>query len=193
MCWFVPFIIFYTKSKAMSATLVGYNFSPIPSKISFYIKQNSELSQPEKSQIIRPFDSQTESVSQEWLLPHASQACHCQQLLMSTQKHPVFVLALPISRVQPKSAGVLPQELGHWFCSQKWLSSGIALKSDCQMTGRGSNLDSNLNSAPWPKGCKLPAPESQNSLCVVWILFMSVETAEIEDNDEQISTKLCQV
>ena len=97
----------------MSAALVGYNFSPIPSKISFYIKQNSELSQPEKSQIIRPFDSQTESVSQEWLLPHASQACHCQQLLMSTQKHPVFVLALPISRVQPKSAGVLPQELGH--------------------------------------------------------------------------------
>ena len=124
---------------------------------------------------------------------YLKQACHCQQLLMSNQKHPFFVLALPISTVQPKCAGVLPQELGHWFCSQKWLSSGIALKSDCQMTGRGSNLDSNLNSAPWPKGCKLPAPESQNSLCVVWILFTSVETAEIEDCGEQISTKLCQV
>ena len=56
----------------MSAALVGYNFSPIPSKISFYIKQNSKLSLPKKSQIIKPFDSQTESVSQEWLLPQAS-------------------------------------------------------------------------------------------------------------------------
>ena len=191
MCWFVPFIIFYTKSKAMSATLVGYNFSPIPSKISFYIKQNSELSLPEKSQIFKPLTLKLSQYHKSGF--YLKQACHCQQLLMSTQKHPVFVPALPISRVQPKSAGNLPQELGHWFCSQKWLSSGIALESGCQMTCRGSNLDSNLNPAAWPKGCKLPAPESQNSLCVVWILFTSVETAEIEDCGEQISTKLCQV
>ena len=32
----------------------------------------------------------------------------------------------------------LPQELGHWFCSQNlWLSPRIALVSDCQMTGTG--------------------------------------------------------
>ena len=28
------------------------------------------------------------------------------------------------------------------------------LQRDCQMTGRGSNLDSNLNSAAWSTGCK---------------------------------------
>ena len=42
------------------------------------------------------------------------------------------------------------QELGHWFCIQNlWLSSGIAWRSDCQMTGRGWNLDSNLTYAAW--------------------------------------------
>ena len=29
-----------------------------------------------------------------------------------------------------------------------------SLRRDCQMTGRGSNLDSNLNSAAWPTSCK---------------------------------------
>ena len=29
-----------------------------------------------------------------------------------------------------------------------------SLQRDCQMTGRGSNLDSNLNSAAWPTSCK---------------------------------------
>ena len=43
-----------------------------------------------------------------------------------------------------------PQELGHWFCSQNLrLSSRIAFGSDFQMTGKGSNLDSNLNSAAY--------------------------------------------
>ena len=47
--------------------------------------------------------------------------------------------------------GALHQELSHWFCSPSlWLSSGIAFRSDCQVTGRGQNLDSNLNSAAWP-------------------------------------------
>ena len=59
-------------------------------------------------------------------------------------------------------AGALPQELGHWFCSQKiWLSFEILFGCDCQMTYRGSNLDSNLNSAY----------KYLNKLCGVWILF----------------------
>ena len=52
-----------------------------------------------------------------------------------------------------------PQELSHWLWSQNLpfkLSSGIAYRSlsDCQMTGRGSNFDSNLNYAAWPTSCK---------------------------------------
>ena len=47
-----------------------------------------------------------------------------------------------------------PKSLAIDFCSQNLLlSSGIAFRSDCQMTGRGSNLDSNLNSAFWPTSC----------------------------------------
>ena len=60
-----------------------------------------------------------------------------------------------ISPTRPSCSGAQPQELVHWFSSQNLrLSSGIAFGSDFQMTGRGSNLDSNLNSAAWPTGCK---------------------------------------
>ena len=75
-----------------------------------------------------------------------------QQRLQKTWQRTVFDLARP---TRPSCAAALPKELGHWFCSQNLLlSSGIAFRSDCQMTGRGSNLDSNLNSAAWPTGCK---------------------------------------
>ena len=45
--------------------------------------------------------------------------------------------------------------------------------SDCQMTSKGFNLDSNLNSATWPKGssCKgLICSKTQNNLCGIWKL-----------------------
>ena len=46
-------------------------------------------------------------------------------------------------------------ELCHWFCIQNvLLSFGKALGSNYQMTDRGFNLDSNLNSAAWPTGCE---------------------------------------
>ena len=46
-----------------------------------------------------------------------------------------------------------------------------SLWRDCQMTGRSSNLDSNLNSATWPTSCKGLKPlKSQHKLCGVWIL-----------------------
>ena len=71
-----------------------------------------------------------------------------QQQLLQTMKHNVFVLTCPICS---SSVGVLPQELGYWFCSQNlWLSSGLALGSGCQMTCRCLNLDSNLtNKFSW--------------------------------------------
>ena len=79
---------------------------------------------------------------------------------------------------QVSCAGALPQELGHWFCSQNLrLSSGIAFGSDYQMTCRGSNFDSNLNFAAWPLGLEvLSALKPQNNPCGVWILFRSAET-----------------
>ena len=74
-----------------------------------------------------------------------------QQRLQQTQKQSVFVLARLTS---PSCAGALPQELCHWFCSQSLLlSSGISFGIDCQMICRGSNLESNLNSAAWPTSC----------------------------------------
>ena len=52
----------------------------------------------------------------------------------------------------PDWSWVLPQKLCHWFCRQNILfSSGIAFGSNCQISSRGLNLDSNLNSASWPK------------------------------------------
>ena len=75
-----------------------------------------------------------------------------QQLLQLTSKGPVFVLARTTS---PSCAEALPQVLGHWFCSRNFqLSSEITSGSDCKITSRGLNLDSNLNSAAWLTGCK---------------------------------------
>ena len=45
-------------------------------------------------------------------------------------------------------------QLCHWFCSQNlWLSPGKTFRSNCQMTCRCKNVDSNLNSAAWAMGC----------------------------------------
>ena len=82
-------------------------------------------------------------------------ACFPQSSLLlpaetAADKETTCMLAHP---THPSCAWALPQELSHssWFCIQNlWLSSGIALGSDCQMTGRGSNL----SSAAWPIGCK---------------------------------------
>ena len=99
---------------------------------------------------------------------------------------PVFVLARP---TRPSCAGARPQELNHWICSQILrLSPGIAFGSECQMC-RGSNLDSNLNSSAWPTGCK----GFLRINCVeFWVLFRSVENAEIEDSSELISNLIHQ-
>ena len=92
------------------------------------------------------------------------------------------------SPVRPAQAvqepGVLPQELGHWFCSPNFLfSSGAAFRSNCQMTGRGStNLGSYLNSAAcqWPMCMKKSHPKRwlfdtlnrQTSWCKLIILVV---------------------
>ena len=99
-----------------------------------------------------------------FFLKHASL---CQKPLQLTWTHPVFVL---VSQTNPSCTWALPQELRPWFCSQcLQLSSGIAFVSDCQMTcRRGSNSDSNLNSAADQLAVKVfSAQKTQNNLCGV--------------------------
>ena len=53
-----------------------------------------------------------------------------------------------------------------------------SLRGDCKMTCRGSNFDSNLNSAARPTKCEgLSAQKSLKKLCGVWILVESVKDA----------------
>ena len=78
---------------------------------------------------------------------------------------------------RPNCARARPQELGHWFCSQNSrMSLGIAFGSDCQIIGRGSNLDSNVNSAAWPMGCRgficSETPEHSSINCVQFEFFL---------------------
>ena len=67
----------------------------------------------------------------------------------------VFVLANPTHPSCAAFAGAQLQEPSPWFWSKNLqLPSGIAFGSDCQMICRALNLDSNLNSAAWPTGCR---------------------------------------
>ena len=75
-------------------------------------------------------------------------ACRGQQQLLQTRKHPVFVLSgKQCQRAAPRAWQLsLPPKPSITF----WIS----LPRDCQMTDRGSNLDSIMNSAAWPTSCK---------------------------------------
>ena len=65
------------------------------------------------------------------------------------------IVVAPYGPTRQSCAAARPEELGNWTSSENLrLSSQIVYGSDCQMTSRGSNLDSNLNSAAWPTGCK---------------------------------------
>ena len=87
--------------------------------------------------------------------------------------------------ISQSCAWALPQELGHWFCSQYlWLLSGTVYESYCQTTGSSSNLDSNLNFAAWPTSCKgfiLSSQKSQNTMFGLGILlrYLFVELFQV--------------
>ena len=98
--------------------------------------------------------------------------CCCQQQLNNF--HQLCNSLCLCSPVQPAQA--LPERCPK---SSAIVFSGIACGSNCQMTGRGWNLELNLNFATWPTSCKdLCAPKSLNSFC------SSVEDAEIETSSE---------
>ena len=80
------------------------------------------------------------------------------------------MLASPTSL---SGAGALPQELGHWFCTQNLqLSTGIAFGNDCQMTSRSLSLDSNLNSASWLQIVKILSARKSATNCVEFEFFL---------------------
>ena len=91
--------------EAMGAALVGNNFSPIPSKISFRMKKKKTcrtVAARNLQGIKTFFDSWTESVSQEWSHVFLKGAGSCPQRLPQTRKSPVFMLARP---TRPSCAG----------------------------------------------------------------------------------------
>ena len=164
----------------MSVALVDNKFLRTPSKILFHMKKIccQWLVTAQNLQPIQPIwlsKSNEASIARVVaLFPQASRLLPAPTSAESTAdsvlspKRPVFVLAY---QTGPSCAWVLPPELDHWFCSQNFLlSSGIALGNNCQMTCRGLNLDSNLNSAAWPTRFTdfmkfLSAPKTLNKLC----------------------------
>ena len=97
-----------------------------------------------------------------------------QQVLANSIKNYIFIWKKIWNSVQ-KSI---------WNSLREWLPDDTVI-----MTGRDSNLDSNLNSAAWPTGCKDSiCSEISEWTCGFWILFRSVENAEIEAGGDSIPT-----
>ena len=93
----------------------------------------------------------------------------------------MFVLA---NLTSPSCAGVQPQKLGYWFCSQNlWLSSRIAFGSSCQIISRGYNLAMDCTGF-----YLLIHPR----IFYVEFEFVLVENTGIEDNGESIPTLIHQ-
>ena len=139
-------------SKAMGVLWFANNFSPIPSKFSFHMKKKwlfaaqnlqsiktlltLELSQYSKSGSIFSSSEPVAAISD------------CRQLGQ------LCVCASPsYQRKQSRRADPRAWQL---ISITFWNSLAEPSESlrDCQRTCRGSNLDSNLNSAAWPTSCK---------------------------------------
>ena len=139
-------------SKAMGKALVCNNFLPIPSKFSFHMKKKSESSLPGIYKALKPC----------WLLNWVSiaravayfhQASLSLPAATAADSEAPFVCARPCvpckqsRRAAPRARSLtLPSKPPITFWNSLW--------RDCQMTSRGSNLDSNLDSATWPRSCK---------------------------------------
>ena len=130
-----------------SWALLCNNFSPIPLKFSFHMKKKVtccsqkfsiktllilELSQYSKS---GSMFSSSEPVA---AVANLEMPCVCSRQSDQRKKS---------QRAAPRAWPlILPSKPSIVF----WNS----LQRNCHMTGRGSNLDSNLNSAAWPTSCK---------------------------------------
>ena len=136
-------------SKAMGAALVGNNFSPIlwnfishEKKKWLVVARNLqsiktflalELSQYRKSMV-----SSSEPVAAR---------SDCRRL----GNAPCLCSSVRHAQAEPENG---PKSLAVDFASKPSITFWNSLWSDCKMTCRGSNLDSNLNSVAWPTSWK---------------------------------------
>ena len=141
--WFCSYIIFLLRDQwmiarlseaAMGVALVGNNFWLIPWEFHFPTKKNSVVTawylQSIKTFLTVELSQYRKSGSTFSSSEPVAASSDCSRL-----GNTLFVFA---SLTRPSCAGVLFQELGHWFCSQLlWLSSWIAFGNDYQMTGTG--------------------------------------------------------
>ena len=130
--------------EAMGAALVGNNFSPIPSKIRFTWKKNSDSSRPEIYKLWKPF----------WLLNWVSiagvvacfpQASRSRPAATAADSEMPCVCARPSDpRKQSRRAAPTWRACLWILFSQPWITFWYSLRRYCQMTGRGT----------WPTTCK---------------------------------------
>ena len=124
--------------EAMSVALVCDNFSPVPSKISFHMEKQvtrcGPISTKHSTFLTLELSQYRKSGSTFSSSEPVAARCDCRRLGTAQ--------AVPAPRALPLDLHLNLR-----------LSSRIAFWSDCQMTGKGLNLNSNWNSATWPTGC----------------------------------------
>ena len=133
-------------SEAMGAALVGNNFLPIPLKFSFHMKKKliglvaAQYLQSIKAFLTLKLSQYRKSGSTFSSSEPVAARSDCRRLgnasVCARQSYPRKQSLRAAPRAWPL---ILPSKPSITF----WNS----LRRDCQMTGRGSNLDSNLNSA----------------------------------------------
>ena len=141
-------------SEAMGAALVCNNFSPIPWKFISHEKKKWSL-RPEVYKALKPC----------WLLNWVSIARVVACFPQASLSRPAATAAdseTPCVCARPsdphwhkQNRRAAPRAWLLTLPSKPSINFWNSLRRDCQMTGRGSNMDSNLNSAAWPTSYEL--------------------------------------
>ena len=136
-----------SKALLLGAALVDSNFSPTPlgHRKFHFIWKKKWLSAALNVQSIKNFLTLELSCFPQASLSRSAATA-------ADLKTPCVCACQSYPRKQSRRAAprawplILPSKPSITFWNSLW--------RDCQMTGRGSNLDSNLNSATWPTSCK---------------------------------------
>ena len=139
-------------SEAMGAALVSINFLLILSKFHFTWEKKSDSSLPKIYKALKPC----------WLLNWLSIASVVACFPQASRSLPAVTAADLETPCVCARQSCLPKQSRRaaprvWLLilpSKPSITFWNSLQRDCQMTGRGSKLDSNLNSATWPTSCK---------------------------------------
>ena len=199
------YVIFWLKdqwmikrlSKATGAALVCNNFTPIPSKISFHMgiksySLNVSFRPEPKTFLALGLSQYSKSCSMFSSSEQVAASSDCSRIRNTLCSCSPILPAQARQRAAPRDSPSKPS-ITFWN----------RLQRDCQMIGRGSNLESNWNSATWPTSCKgFIASEttaqnvwSLNSfyvvyLCHIWAKCSNVSNVHAPDWSQSISTSL---